>query len=278
MDDGGAERSTLPCYVDVPDVTVFVRLAYDGTDFHGWARQPSRADGRPVRTVQGEVERVLSGICGRPVTVRGASRTDAGVHARGQLCAFERSVPIPNDNLVRALGRALPRDLAALDAWDEPDDADPRHGNAGKHYAYRIHVGTTGDPRTARYEWRMDRPLDVVAMREAAPALLGTHDFAAFRSSMCQASTTVRTITSVDVVELDDAHVEIQVRGTAFLHNMVRIIVGTLVDLAHGRGDQGWIPALLAHGDRTRAGRTAPPEGLTLVEVFWPGRPSGPPT
>lgn len=256
---------------------VLVRLAYDGTDFHGWARQPPRADGRPVRTVQGEVERALSAMCGAPVTVRGASRTDAGVHARGQLCAFERIVPIPCANLVRALGRSLPRDIAAIDAWDEPDGVDPRHGNAGKHYAYRIRVAKIGDPMAARYEWRIDRPLDVAAMRAAAPALLGTHDFAAFRSSMCQAPTTVRTITDVDIVETPDERLEIHVRGTAFLHNMVRIIVGTLVDLAHGRGDAGWIPALLADGDRTRAGRTAPPEGLVLCEVLWPNRPASAP-
>jgi tRNA pseudouridine38-40 synthase len=253
-------------------VTVLVRLAYDGTDFHGWAKQPARADGTPVRTVQGEVERALSTICGGPVGVRGASRTDAGVHAEGQLCAFERIVPIPCANLVRALGRSLPRDLAATDAWDADDGADPRHGNLGKHYAYRIRTAQVGDPKTARYEWRIDRALDVAAMREAAPALLGTHDFAAFRSSMCQASTTVRTITAVDLVEHGD-RLDIHVRGTAFLHNMVRIIVGTLVDLGHGRGDAGWIPSLLADGDRTRAGRTAPPEGLTLVEVSWPDRP-----
>lgn len=253
-------------------MTILVRLAYDGTDFHGWARQPDRPDGTVVRTVQGEVERALGTICGRPTAIRGASRTDAGVHAQGQLCAFERTTPIPCANLVRALGRSLPRDIAAIAAWDEPDGVDPRHGNGGKHYRYRLHLADIGDPMTARYEWRIDRALDRAAMRAAAPALVGTHDFAAFRSSMCQARTTERTITAVELVDVGDDRIDVHVRGTAFLHNMVRIIVGTLVDLGQGRGDLEWIPSLLRDGDRTRAGRTAPPEGLTLVEVVWPSR------
>jgi len=268
-------------------VSILLRLAYDGTEFHGWARQPPRRDGSDVRTVQGELERALGVLCRRPVTTRGASRTDAGVHARGQLAAFERITPIPCPNLAVALGRMLPRDMSVRAAWEEQGEGgapvDPRHRNEGKHYRYRLFLGAVRDPMLARWVWQLPSPVDVARIRDAAGHLVGTHDFSAFRSSMCQASTTVRTIHAVDVVERTARPepsaepgapvVDIHVRGTAFLHNMVRIIVGTLVEIGQGRGDGARIDGLLARGDRTRAGRTAPASGLTLVEVLWPGAP-----
>lgn len=255
-------------------MSILLRLAYDGTDFHGWARQNPRPDGAPLRTVQGELERALGVLAGEVVVTRGASRTDAGVHARGQLVAFERTTPIPCDNLQRALNKMLPRDMAVTAAWEEtsPDGApvDPRHGNGGKHYRYRLLLGAVRDPMIARYVWQLDGPIALSAVREAAACFVGTHDFAAFRSSMCQAATTVRTIHGVDVQEHPGELLEIHVRGTAFLHNMVRIIVGTLVEIGQGRGDGARVTAALASGMRADAGRTAPPGGLELVEVLWP--------
>jgi len=262
-------------------VTILLRLAYDGTDFHGYAAQPATAAGEPVRTVQGELERALAVVCGQPVATRGASRTDAGVHAEGQLAAFERVTPIPCSNLVLALGRALADDVSVRAAWEEVGTdggpVDPRHGNAGKHYRYRLFLGRIRDPRIVRFVWPVPQVPDVGRMRDAATHLVGTHDFAGFRSTMCQAPTTVRTIHAVDVREhasdRGDAMIDIDVRGTAFLHNMVRIIVGTLVEIGLQRGDGARIDDVLATRDRTKAGRTAPASGLTLVEVVWPTAP-----
>jgi tRNA pseudouridine38-40 synthase len=269
-------------------VSILLRVAYDGTDFHGFARQLDPRGGEPLRTVQGELERVLATIHRAPIVTRGASRTDAGVHARGQLVAFERTLPIPGEGLRRAVTKLLPPDIAVLAAWDEEREGggpvDLRHDNLGKRYRYRIRCAVDRDPIAARFEWHLGKPLDTAAMRDAAQRLLGTHDFASFRASACQAKTTVRTIQSVDIVELaapfgpeDPARpartcvdvVEIRVQGLAFLHHMVRIIAGTLVEVGLGRRTPSIVDALLATMDRRAAGRTAPASGLTLDEVLW---------
>lgn len=256
-------------------VSILLRVAYDGTDFHGWARQAARPDGAPVRTAQAELEHALGRLSGRAVEVRGASRTDAGVHALGQVAAFERCTPIPCANLVRALGDALPRDLAVTDAWEEsgPEGAaiEPRFANLGKRYAYRVRTASLRDPFAARQMWQLGSPLDAAAMHAAGQRLVGTHDFAAFRAAGCQARSTTRTITAVRVRAEPDG-VAIDVEGLAFLHNMVRIIAGTLVEVGLGRRDPATIDAVLERPERRGAGPTAPPEGLTLVEVRWPGR------
>ena len=262
-------------------MSILLRLAYDGTDFHGWAVQPPGRDGLAVRTVQGELQSVLGVLCGRSVAIRGASRTDAGVHATGQLVAFERVTSIPCENLVTALNRMLPVDMAVSAAWEETSEGggtvDPRHGNAGKHYRYRLLLGRLRDPMTARHVWQIERPLEVSRVRDAAAHFVGTHDFAGFRSAMCQARSTVRTIFGIELVEhtptAGGVLLDIHVRGTAFLHNMVRVMIGTLVEIGHGRGDGARIDEALTTGVRARAGRTAPPTGLTLVEVLWPGAP-----
>lgn len=259
-------------------MTILLRLAYDGTDFHGYAAQPATAAGAPVRTVQGELERALAVVCGQPVATRGASRTDAGVHAQGQLAAFERVTPIPCENLVVALGRALADDVSVRAAWEEQGaggaPVDPRHGNDGKHYRYTLFLGRIRDPMLVRWVWPVPQVPAIDRMREAASRFVGTHDFAGFRSTMCQARTTERTIHAVEIHERTsargDALVDIDVRGTAFLHNMVRIMVGTLVEIGQGRGDGARIDEVLATRQRSKAGRTAPPSGLTLVEVVWP--------
>jgi tRNA pseudouridine38-40 synthase len=252
-------------------VSVLLRVAYDGTDFHGFARQR----GTEPRTVQGELERALAALYGEAVTVRGASRTDAGVHALGQLVAFDPPRAIPAAGVAKALADRLPRDLTVTAAWEEPD-ADPRRGNLGKRYRYRIRCTRADDPLTARWEWHHGRPLDGPAMQQAAWRLLGTHDFASFRAAGCQATTTCRTLSAVDVTWRpcptgiasdrgrlgedggDAARVEVVVEGTAFLYNMVRIIVGTLVEVGRGRRDAAWIDEVLAARERGAAGPTAP--------------------
>ena len=272
-------------------MTVLVRLAYDGTDFHGFARQPGGGPAKPLRTVQGALEEALAGLYQAPVRTRGASRTDAGVHALGQIVGFEAPLEIPMRGVLLGLLAKLPRDVGVMAVWEatlaDGGAVDPRFWNLGKRYRYRIRTGARRLPQTARGEWHLQRRrLDVAAMQAAALHFVGEHDFAGFRASGCQAQTTVRRMQAVTVRGLpvsdelaDDPScldhdpaglVEIEVRGEAFLQNMVRIMVGTLVEVGLGRRTPAWVAGRLAAPDRQRSGATAPPEGLTLVEVLWP--------
>lgn len=271
-------------------MTTLLRLAYDGTEFHGFARQIHSTDpSRTLRTVQGELEAALSKLYKQEIRTRGASRTDAGVHARGQVVGFDPPFVIPPRGLLLGLAAGLPRDLVASAAWVVDERLDPRFANLGKHYRYRIRTASLRDPLTERFEWHLPRQLDVERMRAAASRLIGEHDFAAFRATDCQAKTTVRRIRSIELrvwshAELDPlvgdpgrvdamgalAVLEIDVRGDAFLKNMVRIITGTLVAVGRRQFGPERIDELLRSGDRTRAGVTAPAQGLTLMEVLWP--------
>jgi tRNA pseudouridine38-40 synthase len=280
-------------------VSVLLRLAYDGTDFHGYAAQRPRPDGTPVRTVQGELERALGNLYKQKVESRAASRTDAGVHAQGQLAAFEAPMHIPMPGLVRGLNAQLPEDVVVLAAWERPGEVDVRGGNLGKYYRYRVRCTEVADPLHVRYEWHLVRRVDPYLMKEAAVHFVGSHDFGSFRAAGCQASTTTREIEAVEVTfgaaalgpmsdpgRIDTVvrsgtrepgpasawgpdWLEIHVWGKAFLMNMVRIMVGTLVDVGLGRRAPMDIKTLLAQPDRQRAGMTAPARGLTLVEVSW---------
>jgi tRNA pseudouridine38-40 synthase len=282
-------------------LSLLLRLGYDGTRFHGYARQPESSAGRPVRTVQGELERALATLYKEPVATRAASRTDAGVHAEGQLVAFDPPFGIPVRGLLLGLASELPPDIVALAAWTEEGEGgapvDPRQGNAGKHYRYRIRCTKARDPMKRRVEWHLGRRLDMEAMREAVDMFVGTHDFGSFRASDCQSTTSERTIMEMKLSALmapvgnvedsgrldavDPAAsrpgpdvLEVHVRGTAFLKNMVRIMVGTLVEVGLSRRAPESVRELLLAADRTRAGMTAPPQGLTLVEVLWPREPA----
>ena len=272
-------------------MSILLRIAYDGTEFSGWARQKPRRDGTPIRTVQGELESALSGLYREPVELRGASRTDAGVHALGQLAAFEPPGTIPPRGVMQALAGRLPRDVTVVAAWEQQDHANVRGGNGGKRYRYRIRTSRARDPIGGRDEWHLGRRLDLARMRAAAAAFVGTHDYAAFRTAQCQARTSTRTVTRVHVTGVagplgppedagrfdagseDQALVTVDVEGHAFLHNMVRIMAGTLVEVGLGRREPDVIEALLRRGERQEAGPTAPACGLTLLEVRWP-RPS----
>jgi tRNA pseudouridine38-40 synthase len=262
-------------------MTVLLRVAYDGTDFHGFARQ----DG--ARTVQGTLEEALAGLYRQAIRTRAASRTDAGVHALGQLVGYEPTLAIPPRGVLSALTSRLPRDVGVLAAWpcELPGggQVDPRFYNQGKTYRYRIRCTPHRVPTTDRGEWHLGRSLDAAAMQAAAHGFVGEHDFAGFRASGCQAKTTVRRVLGVDVATppADEppglaatvegpAIVTVTVRGEAFLQNMVRIMVGTLVEVGLGRRLPQKIEEALARPERARAGPTAPPQGLTLVEVHWP--------
>lgn len=247
----------------MPTVRLVVR--YDGAPFSGWQRQ------RGVPTVQESLEDAASAMSVARITVRGAGRTDAGVHAMGQLASFETPAEIPAHGWRLGLNSRLPPSIAVWDARIARDGFDPRRASAGKRYRYLLHAHPDRDPLLHRRAWHLWGPLDLELMQREAAHLVGTHDFRAFRAADCERLTTVRSVWRVDVrrgtMGRDDL-VAVEVEGTAFLKNMVRVIVGTLVDVGRARLPEGTVRARLADGDRTRAGMTAPPDGLYLDEVF----------
>ncbi len=254
-------------------------VAYDGTDFTGWQRQPG------FRTVQAELEAAVAALAGEDVKVRGASRTDTGVHALAQLAGFDSPRQIPPYKWVRGLNGKLPYDIAVRSA--EPCEAgyDPRYDARAKTYRYLLHLGPVRDPLLRGRAWHLGPRrarstgappmtpaewLDRDAMRAATAELVGTHDFRAFKTAIDPREQTVRTLFRVEILEgwagREDL-LAIEVRGDAFMHNMVRILVGTLVDVGRGRLTPEALREVIRAGDRAGAGETAPPGGLYLVEV-----------
>lgn len=239
-------------------------LEYDGRGLGGWQRQ----DNAP--TVQGHLEAALARLLQHPVTVAGASRTDAGVHALGQVASFRTERPIPLHGVRRGLNSLLPAGIAVTDAVEAEDGFHPRFSARGKHYRYLVLARRDRSALLAGRAWHRPQPLDVAAMTEAALAFPGERDFSALRAAGCTARTTVRRIDRVDLGWREPGLLAIDVFGNAFLRNMVRILAGTLVDVGEGRLRPAQIPEILASLDRTRAGQTAPAHGLYLVEVRYP--------
>jgi tRNA pseudouridine38-40 synthase len=237
-------------------------VEYDGTDFSGWQRQPTE------RTVQGVLEEAIRGMTGESVFLRGAGRTDAGVHADGQVASFDLEANIPTHGLLRGLNSALPPDVALLDVAEAAPDFDARFSARGKVYRYTVWAHLVRSPRRARDAWHVRHSLDLDAIRAAAAALVGEHDFRAFRAADCDRRTTRRVVRRLDV-DRQGALIAIEVEATAFLKNMVRILVGTLIDVGRGRIDAGAIAHMLETGDRTAGGMTAPAHGLTLLRVIY---------
>ncbi|MFL5307253.1 MAG: tRNA pseudouridine(38-40) synthase TruA [Polyangia bacterium] len=237
-------------------------VEYDGTDFSGWQRQ----DGR--RTVQGVVEDAIHQMLAERVFVRAAGRTDAGVHADGQVVSFELVQPMPAHGLLRGLNTVLPPDVALLEVAEAAPDFDARFSARGKVYRYTVWGHFVRSPRRARTAWHVRQPLDLDAIRVAAALLVGEHDFRAFRASDCDRRTTRRIVRRLDV-DRQGAVVTFEVEATAFLKNMVRILVGTLVDVGRGRLDPAIVARMLETGDRTVGGMTAPACGLTLLRVLY---------
>jgi tRNA pseudouridine38-40 synthase len=237
-------------------------IEYDGTDFAGWQRQ----DGQ--RTVQGCLEQAAAAMTGAPVTVRGAGRTDAGVHARGQVATFTTAARIPCPGFLRGLNAELPPDIAVLDLSDAAPGFDARFSARGKLYRYQIWNHLVRSPAHRRTTWHCRAPLDLHAMRDAATVFVGEHDFRAFRAADCERKTTVRLLRQLEVRRMG-ALITCDVEGTAFLKNMVRILVGTLVAVGRGKLTRADLLRIQASGDRTLAGTTAPAAGLTLIHVTY---------
>lgn len=237
-------------------------LEYDGAAFVGWQMQPNG------RSVQQVLEAAVERLCGTAVRITGAGRTDAGVHARGQVASLQVERDLPLRAWTAGLNSLLPEDVACLRAEVTPEGFDARRWARGKRYIYSIMRTPVRSPLWRGRAWEIRRPLDLQAMRDAAPALLGRHDFSALRAADCPAETTIREIRRLEIVQ-DGARVDVIVEATAFLKHMVRNIVGTLVEVAHARRSADSLSALLEGRDRTRAGPTAPSHGLCLDEVFY---------
>jgi tRNA pseudouridine38-40 synthase len=249
-----------------------VRVAYDGTDFHGWQRQEP-PNGEPLRTVQGVLDRALTEVLQSRVACQGASRTDAGVHAEGQVAAFTADCRIPIDRIPAALNARLDEDVRITAAWMVPDDFDPVSDALAKGYRYEIAPAppfTARLPFDRRMVFRTAHGLAVDPMRQAAAALVGTHDFSAFAHAQHGRESPVRTVFSCDVGVLPDDRIVIDVSGNGFLYNMVRIIAGTLVEAGRGRVPPASVPDILTSRDRSRAGPTLPAQGLRLRWIHYP--------
>ena len=242
--------------------TLKLTLAYDGTRFVGWQRQ---AEGE---SIQGILEGALARFEGGPVTVNGAGRTDAGVHAQGQVASVRVTFGHGAETLVRALNAQLPPEIRVLAVEEAADDFHARFSARAKTYRYQLRAGGVASPFDRAYVWTVPERLDVAAMQEAAAVLVGRHDFATFQSVGTHMPDTVRTLTTSEVRREGDLLVYV-VRGNGFLRHMVRAIVGTLVEVGRGWRPAGRMPAWLEGRRRGDAGATAPPHGLFLARVDY---------
>lgn len=249
--------------MDVRTVTWRLVVAYHGRRFLGWQAQ----DG--ARTVQSELAKAVSVLAGQPVLVRAAGRTDAGVHARGQVVSCRFSSRIPANKMVLALGSQLPEDISVVRADEVPAGFDAKRHSVGKRYVYRVLNQTARDPFLCDRAWHVRGALDVGAMREAAACFVGEKDFESFRSAQCDAAHARRYLWRVSLHESGPL-LEIDVRGNAFCRHMVRILAGTLVDVGRGRFRPDDVPRMFEAKDRASSGVTAPANGLTLEKVFYP--------
>ena len=252
-----------------------LKIEYDGSGFSGWQRQPE------TRTVQGELEAALSQVMGKTVVIHGTSRTDAGVHALGQQASFSGEFGIPTERIAQAVNNRLAGkgggigkigrvgDVRILSVCEMPAEFHARFSSLGKRYRYLIGNRPETDIFRRKYCYQVQESLDEAAMQKAADFLVGTHDFAGFQASgSTLRETTVRTIYSL-TVKRQEQDIVLEVTGDGFLYNMVRIITGTLVEVGLGRRKPETMTGILESCDRQKAGHTAPPEGLYLVEVFY---------
>lgn len=254
-----AARSTGRC--------IKLTVAYDGTNYHGWQTQPTGP------TIQSALEAAIKSICGEAVHIIGSGRTDAGVHAWGQVASFHTHSKLPADVFRKALNANLPEDIVVRDACDVASSFRPINDALSKRYRYVLQPGRINDPFALKHAWFVKRILDVESMQKAAEALIGEHDFAAFQATGSPRQSTVRTMLDA-AVTLHDAQerrkIFIEVEATGFLYNMVRIIAGTLVEVGQGKRPAESMAAIIASCDRLQAGMTAPAHGLYLLQVHYP--------
>jgi tRNA pseudouridine38-40 synthase len=240
-----------------------ITVAYDGGPFVGWQRQENGP------SVQALIEDALRELDGRDVTVHGAGRTDAGVHAIAQVASFTIVRDVPASVVLRSLNAKLPDEVRITSADEVPASFHARFDASSKTYRYRIWHSDVLNPFERAYAWHIFGPLDVAAMAEAARLVEGRHDFAAFQTVGGTTGSTERAISTSRVIAHDDGLVVYDITGNGFLRHMVRAIVGTLVEVGRGRQRPEWMRDVIASRDRTQAGKTAPAHGLFLVRVDY---------
>jgi tRNA pseudouridine38-40 synthase len=246
----------------MPSRWLKLTIAYDGTAYAGWQIQPSEP------TVQAALESAWHEITREEVRMMAAGRTDAGVHALGQVAGVATDSQLTATALQRGLNAVLPEDVAVVALEEAPANFHATYDAKRKTYRYQIHNGRTPDVFHRHYVWHYPQPLDAEKMHTAAQALLGKHDFASFESAGSERPDSVRTLFAVEVARRGD-RITIEVTGDGFLYNMVRAIVGTLIEVGKGAREPAWVVEVLASRDRRNAGQTAPPHGLFLVNVEY---------
>lgn len=242
-------------------------LEYDGTAYVGWQYQTNGP------SIQERVECAVEALVGQRVPVVAAGRTDSGVHARGQVVAFDSPVALPVRAYWMGLNTHLPFDIAVVKAEEVAPEFDPRRWATGKRYRYSVSNRRSRSPLRRRTHWEVFADLDVRSMVEAATALVGHHDFSAFRAADCQAAHARRELKRVEVAGEAGSDITFEFEGTAFVKHMVRNLVGSLMEIGKKRRSAVWLKGVLESGDRRLAGATAPAHGLCLEEVFYGAGP-----
>lgn len=238
---------------------VRLTVAYDGTNYHGWQFQQNGI------TIESELNRCLSDLFHENIQIIGASRTDAGVHARGNIAVFDTEARMPAEKISYALNQRLPEEIRIQKSEEVENDWHPRHCESRKTYEYRIYRGEFMMPTKRLYALFTYYKLDIELMKEAIAYFVGEHDYKSFCQTGAQVKSTVRTIYEAEIIELDQELI-IRITGNGFLYNMVRIIVGTLLEVGQGKRRPNEITSILNAKDRAAAGPTAPAMGLTLVK------------
>lgn len=238
-------------------------LAYDGTDFHGWQHQPG------LRTVQGTLETAITELTGARPNTNASGRTDAGVHARGQVVHFLTASRHDPSTFVKALNALMPPDVRVLSAHERPQAFHATLDAISKRYRYVLDNDPIASPFARRYSWHIRAPLDTDAMQRAGQALLGRHDFRSFETEWPNRTSSVRTIFDLKVARYGH-EIRIEVEADGFLYNMVRAITGTLVLVGTGKRPEPWVGEVVRAEDRRQAGPNAPPQGLFLLHVTYP--------
>lgn len=241
---------------------ILLTIAYDGTAYHGWQIQPNAI------TVQEVLQNCLEKLLGKPTSITGCSRTDAGVHAKQFCCHLDCDKNLPDSVFLRGLNSLLPIDISVKSCLNVDKDFHARYDAKGKTYVYNIFNSSLKDPFISRYVWQIERPIDIEKMNLFCKSIVGTHDFYGFSSAGRTVTDTVRTIRECYVEKNKDT-ISLKITGNGFLYNMVRIITGTAVDVSDGRLSVDCAQKVFENKNRDFAGTTAPPTGLILEKVFY---------